>query len=444
MPWTQTLLQMTMYPAFFDNNLFLLHSGSVPNLLEAYRETSHVPARGPSAFSGKAKNYNVLLIVMEAMTAQAFDPARDSLSDTPNVRRLREQSFLMGRHYTSYPVTNAAAFSIFTSLYEKSIPGNLIGNRIELPGLIHSLRDAGYETGYYGYVWKIPSERDDRMLASFGFDKIVEPKIDTSLDREGDSTFFGPVEYAEGHDRQALLSLREQIHDWTARRQRFAAAFFPEIGHDPYRELNGHTSKSELERGHALAVYQDAWLGELLDELQRDGALDNTVIVLTADHGMRFLTAQDGSIVPLLAHGKVKDVTMRVPMLIYVPGVLKHSILIDVPTSHIDIAPTLLDLLGISAGRELEQGSSILSRGIEKRRLFLSVDIFGASGFYYDGSYYSCSRGGVVYKSSALDFGDNDVLRYDSKEAEDTRALLAEQDARQNVLLDRVLEGEYR
>jgi phosphoglycerol transferase MdoB-like AlkP superfamily enzyme len=444
MPWTQTLLQMTAYPAFLDNNLFLLHSGSVPNLLEAYRESSHVPAREPSAFSGKAKNYNVLLIVMEALTAQAFDPARDSLSDMPNVRRLREQSFLMGRHYTSYPLTNAAAFSIFTSLYEKSATGKLIGNRIELPGLIHNLRDAGYETGYYGYIWKSPSERDDRMLASFGFDKIVEPKIDPVLDSDGLTTFYGPVEYADGHDRQVLLSLREQIRDWTARRQRFAAAFFPEIGHDPYRELSGHTSKSEIERGHALAVYQDAWLGELLDELQRDGALDNTIIVLTADHGMRFLTVQDSTRVSFLSHGKVKDVTMRVPMLIYVPGVLKYSILINYPTSHIDIAPTLLDLLGISAGRELEQGSSIMSRGIEKRRLFLSMDFFGASGFYYNGNYYSCSPGGVVYKNSVLNFGDNNILRYDSKEAEDTRAVLAEQDVRQKVLLDHVLEGEYR
>jgi phosphoglycerol transferase MdoB-like AlkP superfamily enzyme len=445
MPWTQTLLQMTAYPSVFEYSLSTLHSDSVPNLLKVYRETSHAPARGPSAFTGKATNYNILLIVMEAMTAQVFDPARDSLADMPNVRRIRGQSFLMGRHYTSYPFTSAATFSIFTSLYNKSASGNLIGNRIEVPGLIHNLHDAGYETGFFGYVYRIPAIRDDQMLASLGFDKIVEPNIDPRLDWEGNSTFYGPAEYVEGHDRQVLFSLREQIHNWTARRQRFVAAFFPEIGHDPYRELSGHTSKSELERGHVLAVHQDAWLGELLDELQRDGALDNTVIVLTADHGLRFLTVQDGYRVGvLLSHGKVEDVTMRVPMLIYVPGVLKHSILIDFPTSHIDIAPTLLDLLGISAGRELEQGSSIFSPGIEKRRLFLPMDMFGASGFYYDGSYYSCSPEGIVYKSSTLDFGNQDVLRYDSKEAENVRRLLAEQDALQKVLLGRVFKGEYR
>ncbi|HEY1904092.1 MAG TPA: sulfatase-like hydrolase/transferase [Terracidiphilus sp.] len=444
MPWTQTLVQMAAYPAMFENSSSFLHSGSVTDLLQAYREASHVPPQEPSAFTGKAKNYNVILFVMEAMTAHAFDPARDSLADMPNVRRLRDQSFLMGRHYTSYPLTNAAAFSIFTSMYEKSPTGNNIGNRLQLPGLVNSLRDAGYETGYYGYIWKIPSERDDRMLASFGFNKIVEPQIDQRLDWQGDSTFYGPVEYAENHDLQALQSLREQIHGWTANRQRFAAAFFPEIGHDPYRELSGHKSTTELERGHQLAVHQDAWLGELLDELQRDGALDNTIIVLTADHGMRFLSVQDGSGVPLLPHGKVEDVTMRVPMLMYVPGVVKHATPIDYPTSHIDITPTLLDLLGISTGRELEEGSSIFDPEIQDRRLFLAMDFFGASGFYYQGFYYSCGPVGVVYKSSTLDFTDKDALRYDSKEAETVRAVIAEQNASQRLILDHVLKGQYR
>jgi len=443
MPWTQPVLELTAYPAFSDSIVSSQHFGSVPQMIEAYRAASHVPAPAPSAFSGQAKNYNVILFVMEAITAQSFDPARDSLSDMPNVRRLRDHSFLMGRHYTSYPATNAAAFSIFTSLYEKSSSGNLIDKQIEIPGLIHSLRQSGYQTGYYGYVWKVPSQRDDRMLASLGFDKIGEPTIDASLDREGDATFYGPVEYTESHDLQALGSLRQQIHSWTASRQRFCAAYFPEIGHDPYRELSGRSSRSELERGHALAVLQDAWLGQLMDELRRDGALENTIIVLTADHGMRFLADKDGHAYSRFSNGKLEDARMRVPMMIYVPGVLKHSVPINDPTSHIDIAPTLQDLLGIPAGRELEQGSPVYSQEIAKRRLFLPMDVFGASGFYYGGTYYSRGPIGVVYKSATLNFANDSALRFESKEAEDIRELLAEQDSRQMAILSHVLQGEY-
>jgi hypothetical protein len=50
--------------------------------------------------------------------------------------------------------------------------------------------------------------------------------------------------------------------------------------------------------------------------LERDGSLDYTIIVLMADHRMRFMTVQNGAGVALLPHGKVKDVTMRIPMLV--------------------------------------------------------------------------------------------------------------------------------
>jgi arylsulfatase A-like enzyme len=442
MPWTTTLVQMTIDPALLEGSVSPFHSGNVPALLQAYRASARVPVHLPTVYTGQAKGYNVILFVLEATTAQSFDPARDSLTDMPNIRRLREHSFLMGSHYTSYPLTNAAAFSIFTSLYQKMPSGEEVRRHIVIPGLISNLRAAGYDSGYYGYVWKIPAQRDDLMLASFGFDRIVAPEIDPKLDEEGNSTFYGPVDYAESHDIQALQSLRSQIHSWTASKQKFVAAFFPEMGHDPYRELYGHHSKSELERGHQLAVHQDAWLGQLIDELERDGSLDHTIIVLTADHGMRFESVQNGAGLPLLPHGKVKDVTMRVPMLIYAPGVVPHPVEINYPTSHIDITPTLLDLLGVSTGADLEQGSSIFSPGIENRRLFLAMNFFGASGYYDLGSYYSSGPLGVVYKSPTLNFTDKDALRFDDKEAQNARAVLAEHDARQRVILSNVLRGE--
>jgi phosphoglycerol transferase MdoB-like AlkP superfamily enzyme len=439
MPWSQSLLQISMYQGFFkDNRLFDMHSRSVPELLQTYRESSHTSAPGPTDYTGKAKNYNVILILMESMSAQAFDPARDSLNDMPNVRRLRDQSFLMGRHYTSYPVTDNATFSIFTSLYMHTQWGT-IRHLTTLPGFIRAARDDGYKTGFYGFVWTTAGHRDDLLLASLGFEKIAAaPKPPPGI-----SVFFGPLNYVETQDHSALHSMQMDIHEWTARRQKFAAVFFPEMGHDPYRELDGHTSRSIIERGHALAVYQDAWLGELLDELQRDGALDNTIIVITGDHGMRCVPGPDGRhYVSISTRGMLEDITMRVPMLIYVPGVLKHSIFIDSPTSHIDITPTLLDLMGFSAGRELEQGSPVYSPGIDKRRLFLEMDFLGASGFYDAGSYYSSSIMGVVYKNSSMDFSTQNELPYDSKDAENVRGLIEAQDANQNALLSFVLAGQ--
>ena len=443
MPWSQSFLQRAAYSALFENEMYSgLPVHNTQELMQTYRQASHVPAPHPTAFTGRAKNYNMIVFVMESITAQVIDPARDSLSDMPNLRRLRDHSFLMGRHYTSYPLTDNAAFSIFTSLYVSRQCG-IVDHQVEIPGLIRSLQTEGYQTAYYGFVWSIPQRRDDLMLASLGFQKIASARIDPKIDPIGKATFFGPVKYVAENDHRGLLVLREDIRNWTAKGQRFAAAYFPEIGHDPYRALDGQTSKPLLERGHALAVLQDAWLGELLDELQRDGALDNTIILFTSDHGMRWTPGDQEGQVVLVSEGRLEDIELRVPMLIYVPGVLQHSTVIDTPTSHIDITPTLLDLLGISAGRENEQGLPVYAPEISQRRLFLQMDMFGASGFYYGGSYYSRSSMGLIYKSPTMNFEKASMVRFGSKEAKEIQDILAAQDANQDSLLSSVLDQKY-
>jgi membrane-anchored protein YejM (alkaline phosphatase superfamily) len=443
MPWSQSFLQRAAYSAFFENEMYSgLPVHNTQQLMQTYRHASHVPAPHPTAFTGRAKNYNIIVFVMESITAQVNDPAHDSLSDMPNLRRIRDHSFLMGRHYTSYPLTDNAAFSIFTSLYVSRQCG-IVEHQVEIPGLIRSLQTEGYQTAYYGFVWSIPQRRDDLMLASLGFQKVASARIDPKIDQIGKATFFGPVKYVAENDHRGLLALREDIRNWTAKGQRFAAAYFPEIGHDPYRALDGHPPMSLLQRGHALAVYQDAWLGELLDELQRDGALHNTIIIFTSDHGMRWTPGDQEGQVVLVSEGRLEDIELRVPMLIYVPGVLQHSTVIDTPTSHIDITPTLLDLLGISAGRENEQGLPVYAPEISQRRIFLQMDMFGASGFYYGGSYYSRSSMGLIYKSPTMNFETSGVVRFGSKEAEEVRNILAEQDANQDSLLSAVLDQGY-
>jgi len=124
-----------------------------------------------------------------------------------------------------------------------------------------------------------------------------------------------------------------------------------------------------------------------------------------------------------------------------VPAVLEHSVTLDWPTSHLDITPTILDLLGVSTGRELEQGAAIWDPRIANRRLFLSMDVFGATGFFDGGSYYMRNGANVVFKSSTLHFGDRDVLAFGGKEAADVRYNLAKQDSLQRALLEHLFRN---
>jgi arylsulfatase A-like enzyme len=407
------------------------------------RELAQLPDAAPSPWAGKAQGYNVVFFVLETAPAVVFDPARDSLRDMPNARRLRQNSFVATSHFSTLPLSSSALFSLFTSTYARGADavGASLAENVQLPGMIRDLNAAGYETGYYGFVWKAHRERDDRMFASLGFKRIVESNLDEG-DLEGKTTFKGPIEYVERHDRELLAKVLNDIHEWSAARQKFAAVFFPQLGHDPWRAPKGSKAKTLLDRGHALAVYQDAWLGELLAELERDGALDRTMVVLTSDHGLR--TTEDPEQKTLrLVSTRGDDIMIRVPLLIWAPRILTSPERIEWPTSHIDLAPTILDLLAVPHDPAREQGMDIWNPGLRNRRLFLAMDFFGVqTGFSQGGEFYMRSRSQTVFKSTRAHFEDGDALLQDSQESALVRKVLDEHDRLQQALLTHMFRGD--
>jgi hypothetical protein len=66
----------------------------------------------------------------------------------------------------------------------------------------------------------------------------------------------------------------------------------------------------------------------------------------------------------------MQGLSYHVPFLLYAPGIVDHTIHVEQVTSHIDIAPTLLDLLGVKTLRELEEGSPVWDARIRNRTTF--------------------------------------------------------------------------
>lgn len=95
------------------------------------------------------------------------------------------------------------------------------------------------------------------------------------------------------------------------------------------------------------AVHEfDAHVGEVLAELDRRGLADNTVVVITSDHGEDLY--DPGS---TLGHGTNffgGDQSTRIPFFIRAPGVTRPGSAVDALTRNIDLAPTLVSLLGLT------------------------------------------------------------------------------------------------
>ena len=120
----------------------------------------------------------------------------------------------------------------------------------------------------------------------------------------------------------------------------------------------GYSSRYDdvMRKYHQLVHGIDFATGMILDALQENGALDNTVIIYTSDNG--FLCGSHGYGSKVLPY----EESVRVPMIIFDPRHKSRDqgIRVSALTGNIDIAPTILELAGLKADPETE-GKSLLS-----------------------------------------------------------------------------------
>jgi arylsulfatase A-like enzyme len=132
-----------------------------------------------------------------------------------------------------------------------------------------------------------------------------------------------PLRYRLMREWQQARAIRD--------RQRLPHQFFFGVTPDEYRSIK--------QRYLGLVTLVDQSIGAILGCLERFGLCDNTIVVHTSDHGDS-LGAHH-----LFAKEVMFEEAARVPFLIRLPG-QKRSKLVPQPVSHIDVVPTLLDLLG--------------------------------------------------------------------------------------------------
>ena len=122
--------------------------------------------------------------------------------------------------------------------------------------------------------------------------------------------------------------------------------------HDPYEPPEPFSKEYRSSLYDGEIAYTDQAFGKLQDTLQELGLTDKTIVVLTGDHGEGLGEHNERT------HSLfIYNATQHVPLLIHLPG--GKSRRIEKTVSHIDLVPTLLEWLGLSADPQL-QGRSLI------------------------------------------------------------------------------------
>jgi N-sulfoglucosamine sulfohydrolase len=125
--------------------------------------------------------------------------------------------------------------------------------------------------------------------------------------------------------------------------------------------------RAEIARVYDNITLEDESVGRIVAALKQDGDFDNTVIIVTADHG-------DG--LPRVKRA-IYDAGLRVPLMVRLPGAIAANSRRDELISFVDLAPTILSLAGLTPPRWM-QGQAFLgpAKAAPNRYVFAGADRF--------------------------------------------------------------------
>ncbi len=390
------------------------------------------------------KRPNIILIVIDTLRTDHVGCCGCQRNTTPNIDKLASQGLLFKNALVASPWTVPSVASILTSQYP-SVLG--ITDRITVvddsfPTLPEMLKRHGYAT--HGIISTV------MLSENLGFNK--------GFDGYDESPSAGHSQISSPHVTQRALSfLRQSPEQPFFLLLYYFDPHYNYVLHNSYDYFPGYKGPlksnqtitelwqmrqrlSENDIRYLLSLYDseitftDYHVGKLLLRLKQMGLYDNSIIILTADHGEEFMErGWIGHTITLYQE------LIRVPLIMKLPGFKPRTI--TQPVGLIDIVPTICKYLALDAGASLE-GTALIDRSesqLRARPLF--SETFNPQSRRAEAPDKLALRSVVqANRKLVCDYVNGSAELFDlSKDARETNDLSAaqpDQKARLNALLD--------
>lgn len=309
----------------------------------------------PVVYNERDNKPNIILIVLDTLRADALGCYGYERKLSPNIDKLAadSHSVIFKNAFSSSPWTTPSHANLFTSKYlfldmeyeKKYLPQS----ETTLAEVLHN---NGYCTvAFTGGAW---------VSYKLGFDKGFELYSDTAGKGEIRRVYQDSINWLENNSNKRffLFFHTYEVHTPYNRVQiarNFDPGRIPEKYQSNFRYVNQElrnmiTTANKVEKDYIKALYDggvqmaDKYLGLLFEKLKELNLFENTVIIITSDHGEEFWDHFDFG----ATHGySLYNELLHVPMIIYMPHLTMKKKSISENASLIDIFPTILDIVGI-------------------------------------------------------------------------------------------------
>ena len=305
------------------------------------RLAPRAPARDPGL--------SVLLVSIDTLRADALGCYGNARAETPWIDRLAREGARFVNAHAHNVVTLPSHANLLSGRYpiEHGVHDNT-GFRLpgETPTLATLLRARGFRTGAFVSAFPL----DARFGLARGFDVYD--------DRIGGGEWRGSFVMPERRGARTVAEALRWLGPPGARRTlAFVHLYEP---HFPYQPPAPFDARFREAPYHGEVAAADAALAPLLQPILEAGAAARTLVVLTADHGEALGDHGEAT------HGVFAyEPTLRVPLVLWAPGLVSAGA-VDEPVRHVDLLPTVLDLLGLEPPADLP-GRSLLAL-VDSRR----------------------------------------------------------------------------
>ncbi|MFP4081306.1 MAG: sulfatase-like hydrolase/transferase [Candidatus Aminicenantes bacterium] len=281
----------------------------------------------PHAFSSEKTppDLNILLVTIDTIRPDRLSCYSDKYLKTPHMDGLAEEGMVFTRAFAHNPLTLPSHTNILlgaTPLYHGIHDNSKFRLHDDFYTLAEYLKEKGYATS--AFVGAFPL--DSRFGLNQGFDVY-----DDYYGSKSSQEFAYAERRAEEVIKASLKWLKKQRGKWFT----WIHLWDP---HQPYSPPQPFLSTFQDDLYSGEVAYVDQELGRLFEYLRREGAADNTLIILTGDHGESLGEHGEST------HGYFAyNSTLWVPLIMAGPGIRAGRSRAYV--SHADIFPTICDIL---------------------------------------------------------------------------------------------------
>lgn len=281
---------------------------------------------------GNGTGQNVLILAIDSLRADVVDE-----KTMPNLSRFRKRAISFVDHYSGGNATRAGVFSLFYGLpplyWQTALATNVPA------AMVSGFQKAGYEVTAFTtatllrpefYATVFAGVPELRMGSTKGKD-VCERDVESVDDFEN---WLGKLD--SGKKFLSFMFL-DSAH----------AVSFPDELEIPYKDYWKTVDRLELSpefdpapffnRYKNSAYWQDVLIGRVIDILEKSGRLENTIVIITADHGEEF---NDSNLNYWGHNGNFSKAQIQIPLMVYWPGMKSEEI--SYRTTAYDISATLM------------------------------------------------------------------------------------------------------